>query len=83
MQTVCTFSSNADWKAVYRAAIHETDSSLILQRVSVAETAALTRQRELFYVGGTREEEESLEDALYALSAFRNAVENATKATAA
>jgi hypothetical protein len=40
MQTVCTSRPNADWGALYRAAIHETDRSLILQRVSVAETAA-------------------------------------------
>jgi hypothetical protein len=83
MQAVYTSSPNADWRALYKAVIHETDSSLILQRVSVAERAALTRQRELFYLGGTQEEKESLEDALYALRAFRNAVKNATKATAA
>jgi hypothetical protein len=69
-----------DWKVLYRAAIVETNSSLILQKVSTAEAAALARQRELFYRGGTQEEKESLEDALYALRAFRTAVQHAQDA---
>lgn len=76
MQTVLTPNPNADWRTLYTAAIHESDSGLILQRVSIAETAALTRQRELFYQGGNGEEKESLEDALYALRAFRTAIQN-------
>ncbi len=76
MHTVSTSGPNADWRTLYRAAIYERDSNLILQRVSTAETAALTRQRELFYQGGTGEEKESLEDALYALRAFRTAMQN-------
>lgn len=74
MHTVSTIGPNANWRILYRAAIHESNSSLILQRVSLAETAALTRQRELFYLGGSEEEKECLEDALYALRAFRTAV---------
>jgi len=70
----------ADWKVLYRAAIVETNRSLILQKVSTAEAAALARQRELLYRGGTQEEKESLEDALYALRAFRTAVQNAQAA---
>jgi len=69
-----------EWKPLYRAAILETNSTLILQKVSTAEAAALTRQRELFYQGGTQEEKESLEDALYALRAFRTALQNAEAA---
>lgn len=61
-----------DWKILYRAAIVETDGTLILQKVSTAEAAALARQRELFYRGGTQEEKESLEDALYALRAIQD-----------
>jgi len=80
MQTVCASDPNADWITLYRAAIHETDSQLILQRVSIAETAALTRRRDLFHLGGTQEEKESLEDALYALRAFRSALQNARAA---
>jgi hypothetical protein len=82
MHTVST-RPNADWKALYRAAILETNDTLILQRVSTAEAAVLTRQRELFYEGGSGEEKESLEDALYALRAFRNAIQNAEAEAAA
>lgn len=77
MHTASTPNPNADWRTLYRMAIQETNSSLILQRVSIAETAALKRQRELFYLGGTGEEKELLEDALYALRALRTAVQNA------
>lgn len=61
------------WKTLYRAAILETNRNVIPKRVSEAESAVLARERELFYNGGTGEEQESLEDALYALRAFRSA----------
>ncbi len=61
-----------DWKALYRAAIYETNRSLNSQRVAEAERAAHARERELFYSGGTLEEKEALEDALYALHALKN-----------
>lgn len=83
MHTVPIPNPNADWRTLYRAAIHERNTSLILQRVSEAEAAALTRQRELFYLGGTGEEKEALEDSLYALRAFRNAIRNGAYVEAA
>jgi hypothetical protein len=61
-----------DWKALYRAAISETKNNLTPQRVAEAEKAALARGRELFYRGGTLEEKEALEDALYALRALKS-----------
>jgi hypothetical protein len=61
-----------DWKALYKAAISQTDSKLTSQRVAEAENAALARGRELFYSGGTLEEKEALEDALYALRALKS-----------
>jgi chloramphenicol 3-O-phosphotransferase len=64
-----------DWKALYRAAILETNTSVIPKRVSEAEMAVLARGRELFNEG-TLEEREALEDALYALRAFRSAWEH-------
>jgi hypothetical protein len=60
----------------YRAAILEPDKSVIRQKVCEAEAAVLARGRELFYTGGTGEEKESLEDALYLLRAYRNASES-------
>jgi hypothetical protein len=64
--------NHADWKALYRAAILETNKSVIPQKVSEAEAAILARRKELFCCV-TSEEKESLEDALYALRAYRSA----------
>jgi hypothetical protein len=58
---------------LYRAAILETNKSVLPQRVSVAEEAVRARGREIFYGEGTADEKEALEDALYALRAFRTA----------
>lgn len=66
----------AEWKTLYTAAILETNKNLIPQKVSAAETAIQARARELFGTYGTGEEKESLQDALYALHAFRTALEH-------
>jgi len=68
--------NQSDWKTLYRAAILETNNIVIPRRVSEAETAVLARGRELFHSEGTLEEREALEDALYALRAFRSAWEH-------
>jgi len=62
-----------DWRTLYRAAILESDKSVLPQRVSEAEEAVIQRSREIFYADGTPEEKDGLEDALYALRAFRSA----------
>jgi len=62
-----------DWRTLYRAAILETNKSALPQRVSEAEEAVIGRGREIFYDHGTLEEKDALEDALYALRAFRSA----------
>jgi hypothetical protein len=64
---------HTDWRPLYRAAILETDKMVLPQRVSVAEAAIIARKREIFYAGGTAEETEALEDALYVLLAFKTA----------
>ena len=69
-----------DWKALYRAAIQETDGHIGSQKVAEAEKALLARERELFYDQGTLEEEEALEDALYALRALRSSWQYRTAA---
>jgi hypothetical protein len=63
------------WKTLYQAAILETNKGLLPQRVFEAEEAVKARGREIFYGDGTPEEKEAevLEDALYALRAFRTA----------
>jgi hypothetical protein len=69
-------NDHGDWRSLYRAAILETNTSVIPQKVSEAEQAVLARGRELFYGAGTIEEKEALADALYALRAFRSAWEH-------
>ncbi len=66
-------SNHEDWKPLYRAAILEKDMHAVQQKALQAEHAALARERELFHAGGSSEEQELLEDALYALRAFRSA----------
>ena len=71
------FQTRSSWKTLYRAALQESNKALLPQRVSEAEEAVKARGREIFYDGGTPEEEEkeveALEDALYTLRAFRTA----------
>lgn len=62
-----------NWKALYRAAIVETNRSAIPKRVLEAEKAVVARGRELFRQIGTIDEKEALEDALYALRAYKTA----------
>lgn len=73
-------SIRTDWKALYRAAIFETDRSLGSEKVAEAEKAILAREREFFYAPGPLEEKEDLEDALYALRALRTAWQHAMAA---
>jgi hypothetical protein len=64
-----------DWKILYRAAILEPNSYAVPQRVFEAEEAVIARGREIFYRNGDPQEEEELEDALYALRAFKTALQ--------
>jgi len=62
-----------DWRPLYRATILETDKKVLPQRISVAKAVVIARRLEVFYADGTAEEKEALEDALYALHAFKTA----------
>jgi hypothetical protein len=62
---------NRNWRTLYRVAILETNKRVQPLRVSEAEEAVRARGREIFYGDGTSEEKEALDDALYALRAFR------------
>lgn len=63
------------WHALYQAALFETDRSKLPQRISDAEQAILIRVKELFVVKADHiEEDQVLDDALYALRALRNCV---------
>jgi hypothetical protein len=61
------------WRELYCAALFETDKSRIPNRIVDAEKAIVARARELFSAGAdTIEEDQALDDALYALRALQN-----------
>lgn len=70
-QTLCR-----GWRELYSAALFETDESRIPSRIVDAEKAIVARARELFSAGAdTIEEDQALDDALYALRALQNCLE--------
>ena len=68
--------NRSDWKTLYRVAILETNKTVVPARVAQAEEAIIARGREIFLASAAPEEQEALEDALYALRAYRTAWEN-------
>jgi hypothetical protein len=63
------------WHSLYQAALFETDRTKIPQRIDAAERAILDRVKELFVIKADHiEEDQILDDALYALRALRNCV---------
>jgi hypothetical protein len=61
------------WRDLYTAALFETDESRIPARIGDAEKAIVARARELFAAGAdTIEEDQALDDALYALRALQS-----------
>jgi hypothetical protein len=65
--------SDFGWQSLYYAALFETDRSKMQARIAEAEQAILIRVKELFTLRGDHiEEDQVLDDALYALRALRN-----------
>jgi hypothetical protein len=63
------------WAQFYKAALFELDANKVPDRIAQAETALVTRARELFYAAGDNiEEEQAVNDAMYALHALRSAL---------
>jgi hypothetical protein len=63
------------WAQFYKAALFELDANRVSDRIAEAETALVTRARELFHaVGDNIEEEQAVDDAMYALHALRSAL---------
>jgi hypothetical protein len=61
------------WHDLYKAALFETDKNKLPQRIAEAEKAIVVRARELFATGrDTIEEDQALDDALYALRALQS-----------
>jgi hypothetical protein len=68
-------SSSTSWHTLYQAALFEPDRKMVPVRIAEAEKAILSRVRELFRVETDHiEEDQILDDALYALRALRNCV---------
>ncbi|MGC1371162.1 MAG: hypothetical protein WA824_03395 [Candidatus Sulfotelmatobacter sp.] len=72
------------WRELYIAALFETDRGQIPTRIAAAEKAIVARSRELFSAGSdTIEEDQALDDALYALKALQSCLEANSAAAAA
>jgi hypothetical protein len=71
--TVSKSPDSKEWRELYKAALFELDTNRLPERIDVAERALVTRAGELFQAPGDNiEEEEALDDAMYALHAFRS-----------
>ena len=63
------------WAQFYKAALFESDTSKVSDRIAEAETALVIRARELCDLAGDNiEEEQAVDDAMYALHALRSAL---------
>jgi hypothetical protein len=61
------------WHDLYKAALFETDRNKLPQRIAEAEKAIVARARELFASNADNiEEDQALDDALYALRALQS-----------
>jgi hypothetical protein len=74
MNGVTTTLSRVDqWHELYKAALFETDRKKIPARIADAEQAIVARARDLFSTSTDNiEEDQALDDALYALRALQN-----------
>lgn len=65
-----------NWRQLYTAALFETDHNRIPERIADAEKGIVARARELFAAGSdTIEEDQALDDALYALRRLQNCLD--------
>jgi len=71
--SVVAHPSNANWRDLYVAALLEMNKDKLPDRIAEAETAIVQRARERFNAAGDNiQEEENLDDALYALRALKS-----------
>jgi hypothetical protein len=68
--------SEGVWQQCYKAALFELDTNKVSGRIAEAEMALVARARQLFHApGDNMEEEEAVDDAMYALQALRSALQ--------
>ena len=79
----CASPSAEDWRELYLAALLEGDRDKIPSLFAAAERAIVLRARELFAAGDNIEEENGLDDALYALHALKSCLKTRAFAEAA
>ncbi len=74
MNTGVSISLNSRaWRDLYKAALFEVDKARLPDRIAEAEEALVVRARELFHIAGDNiEEEQALDDTMYALHALRS-----------
>jgi hypothetical protein len=71
--TTPTLTKIDRWHELYKAALFETDKKKIPTRIAEAEQAIVARARELFFSSTDNiEEDQALDDALYALRGLQN-----------
>lgn len=76
-----SFPSVPSWRELYKAALFETNRDKLPERIANAEKAIVARARELFAsTTDTIEEDQALDDALYALRALQSCVNSQTAA---
>lgn len=77
MENVATSPRGTEnWRELYTAALFETDPTQIPARIADAKQAIVARARELFSAGhDTIEEDQALDDALYALRALQSCLQ--------
>jgi hypothetical protein len=76
MATCGNPSRRWEWRDLYLTALMEVDKRKTPAHIADAERAILNRARELFKASGDHiQEEEALDDALYALRALKNCLE--------
>ena len=62
-----------NWRELYKAALFETDRNKLPDRIAEARQAIMVRARELFKCPSDNiEEDQALDDALYALRALQS-----------
>jgi hypothetical protein len=69
-------SKRHDWKSLYLAALLDVNETRIQERIANAEAAIMQREAELRQLTGDHiEEQQNLDDAMYALGALRKTSE--------